>query len=122
MDKETKFLLTLVRTACESWTGHKRDLESAMSVGHGRLEEIFNGDQELRIRHLVGLARLLKVPPADFLRLAYGGDERTAPRRLDEWIGEPQPPNARRKPEPLSAEHEERIRQLIREELAKSGK
>ncbi len=122
MDKEMKLLLALVRTACNRWPGHKRDLESAMSVGHGRLEEIFNGEPELRVRHLVGLARLLKVRPADFLRLAYGADERTASRQLEEWIGEPQPPNARRKPEPLSPEHEKRIRELICEELEKRGK
>jgi hypothetical protein len=119
MDKDMKRLLGMVRNACYSWSGNKRDLEGALGIGHGRLEEILAGKPELRVRHLVDLARLLKIRPSDFLRLGFPDDESTAPNQLERWIGEPQPPNARRKPEPLTAEHEERIRELIREELAK---
>jgi hypothetical protein len=119
MDKDMKRLLGLVRSACYSWSGNKRDLEGALGIGHGRIEEILDGHPELRVRHLVDLARLLKIRPSDFLRLGYPDDESTAPNQLERWIGEPQPPHARRKPEPLTAEHEERIRELIREELAK---
>lgn len=122
MDKEMKRLLGLVRSACYSWSGSKRDLEGALGIGHGRLEEILAGQPELRVRHLVSLARLLKVRPSDFLRLSYPDDESTAPNQLERWIGEPQPPNVRRKPESLAPEHEERIRELIREELAKRKK
>jgi hypothetical protein len=122
MDKDMKRLLGLVRSACYSWTGNKRDLESALSIGHGRIEEILDGHPELRVRHLVDLARLLKVRPSDFLRLGYPDDESTAPNQLEGWIGEPKPPSARRKPLPLAPEHEERIRELIREELAKGEK
>ncbi len=121
MDKDMKKLLDLVRTACDRYTGYKRDLESALSIGHGRLEELLSGTLELRVRHLVGLARLLKIPPTDFLRLAYAGDARTATRRLEDWLGDPQPSNARRASVPFTPEHEERIRELIREELAKRG-
>ncbi|HEV7668425.1 MAG TPA: hypothetical protein VGS22_07870 [Thermoanaerobaculia bacterium] len=117
-----KRLLELVRSACYSWNGNKRDLESAVGIGHGRLEEILDGQPELRVRHLVSLARLLKVRPSDFLRLAYPGDESTAPSQLEDWVGGPKPPNARRKPQPLAPEHEERIRELIRDELAKREK
>ncbi len=119
MDKDMKRLLALVRVACNAWPGAKRDLESALEIGHGRLEEIMKGHPELRVRHLVNLARLIKVRPSDFLRLAYADDEVAAPHQLEEWVGEPKPPNARRKPQPLAPAHEERIRELIREELAK---
>ena len=118
-NKDMKRLLDLMRVACAGWRGYKHDLEGAMEIGHGRLEELFNGHLELRVRHLVGLARLLKIPPSDFLRLAFADDEQTAPSRLEEWVGEPQPPKARRKPQPLASEHETRIRELIREELGK---
>lgn len=119
MDKDTKRLLGLVRSACYSWSGNKRDLEGALGIGHGRPEEILDGQPELRVRHLIDLARLLKVWPSDFLRLGYPDDERTAPNHLEGWIGEPKPPSARRKPQSLAPEQEERIRELIREELAK---
>lgn len=121
MDKDMKRLLEIVRNACERYTGYKRDLESSMSIGHGRLEELLSGTLELRVRHVVGLARLLTVPPSDFLRIAYAGDERTAPRRLEEWLGDPQPKSSRRPSGPIAPEHEERFRELIREELAKRG-
>ncbi|HXU31778.1 MAG TPA: hypothetical protein VN851_14485 [Thermoanaerobaculia bacterium] len=117
-----KRLLELVRSACYSWSGNKRDLEGALGIGHGRLEEILDGQPELRVRHIVSLARLLKVRPSDFLRLAYSDEESTATQRLEDWVGEPKPPNARRKPQPLAPEHEQQIRELIRDELAKREK
>jgi len=122
MDKNMKRLLELVRSACYSWSGNKRDLEGALGIGHGRLEEILDGQPELRVRHIVSLARLLKVRPSDFLRLAYSDEESTATQRLEDWVGEPKPPNARRKPQPLAPEHEQQIRELIRDELAKREK
>ncbi len=119
MDKDLRRLLGLVRDACNAWPGNKRDLEAAMGVGHGRLEEMFQGHPELRVRHLVDLARLLKVRPSDFLRLGYPEDEIAAPRQLEEWIGEPQPPKSRRKALAFAPEQEARLRELIQEELAK---
>lgn len=115
-----KRLLELVRAGCASWPGLKRELERALEIGHGRLEECLNGTRELRVCHVVNLARLLKVRPSDFLRLAYADDEASAPHRLEDWIGEPKPASARKKPPALAPEHEERMRELIREELAKA--
>jgi hypothetical protein len=89
MDKNMKRLLGLVRAGCASWPGLKRDLESALEIGHGRLEECLNGTRELRVCHVVNLARLLKVKPSDFFRLAYADDEASAPNQLEDWIGEP---------------------------------
>ena len=120
MDKGMKRLLELVRAGCYSWSGSKRDLESALEIGHGRLEECLDGTRELRVCHIVNLARLLKVKPSDFLRLAYADDEASAPHQLEEWIGGPKPPYARKKPQPLAPEHEQRMRELVREELAKA--
>ena len=119
-DRDAIAVLAVVRRAVDAAPGNKRDLETAMSIGHGRLEEILNGEPELRVRHLVGLARLLKVRPSDFLRLAYGSDEAAAPRYLEDWIGDPQPLHARRKPDTFTPKQEERVRDLIREELARA--
>ncbi len=115
-----KRLLALVRAGCYAWSGTKRDLERALEIGHGRLEECLNGTRELRVCHLVNLARLLKVKPSDFLRLAYPEDEAAAPNQLEEWIGEPKPPFARKNLPPVAPEMAEEIRNLIREELAKA--
>ncbi|HXU44247.1 MAG TPA: hypothetical protein VN783_01870 [Thermoanaerobaculia bacterium] len=120
MDRDIKKLLVLVRSAINASRAYKHEIESAMGIGHGRLEDLFSGDLELRVRHLVGLADHLGIPPSDFLRLGYPEAERTLRRRLEDWIGEVQPPFARRDPAPLDAPLEARLRELVRDELAKS--
>ncbi len=116
-DKDTKAVLAVAQRAIEAAPGRKHDLEAAMGLGHGRLNDLVNGQLELRSRHLTGLARYLEVPASDFYRLALGDAEFAARRRLEEWI-DPRaaPPFPRKDAE--SAASDDRLRALIREELA----
>ncbi|HEV7667437.1 MAG TPA: hypothetical protein VGS22_02855 [Thermoanaerobaculia bacterium] len=119
-DKDTKAVLEIVRRAVAAAPGTKHEVEQAMEIGHGRLDEIFNGQMELRVRHVNGLARYLKVPTSDFFRLALVEAERSLPHRLEDWIvHNPDPPSKRRAAakEP-DADLKEGLREMIREEIA----
>ena len=67
-----------------------------MGLGHGYLERILDGRSDLRVRHLLSLAKLLKIPPQDFLELGVPQPESGTKYRLKDWIMPPQfsPPNS----------------------------
>jgi transcriptional regulator with XRE-family HTH domain len=120
-DSDRRELLSVMRRAVEAAGGRKHDVEAAMGLSHGRLEHLWSGKLELRVRHLVGLAEFLGVPPSDFLATGCPHAQ-AAPRRLAEWIGPAEPPFAatRSAPETATAPvaDEECLRRLLREELA----
>lgn len=119
-DKDIKAVLEVVRRAVAVAPGTKHEVEQAMEIGHGRLDEIFNGQMELRVRHVNGLARYLKVPASDFFRLAHVEAERSAPHRLEDWIvHNPDPPSKRgAAAKPPDADLKEGLREMIRDEIA----
>lgn len=119
-DKDIKAVLEIVRRAVAVAPGTKHEVEQAMEIGHGRLDEIFNGQMELRVRHVNGLARYLKVPASDFFRLAHVEAERSAPHRLEDWIvHNPDPPSKRgAAAKPPDADLKEGLREMIRDEIA----
>jgi transcriptional regulator with XRE-family HTH domain len=112
-----------------------RRIEDAIGLGHGNLAHILDGQLDIRVHHLVRLARFLSVPPADFLELAYGEAARNAEHRLSDWIGPlrprfkqqkaAEPPAVAAAAPPPSApalpgrdDLREMMRSLLREELA----
>lgn len=62
-----------------------------MGLGSGNLARLLDGSLEIRVRHLVGLARILDIPPGDFLELAFPEMTQNAGHRLTDWIGPRQP-------------------------------
>lgn len=122
-DQDLKELRRLLRDAVESSRMYVRDIEAAMGVGHGNLERLLNGTLELRVRHLIAFARLLKIPPAEFLELGCPGAAQAAQRRLIDWLG-PERSQGRAGASRLPAIPEtpeklaELIRAVVREELA----
>ena len=106
-----------------------------MGCGHGNVERVLDGRMELRVRHVVGLARLLKVPPGDFLELGLPQPDGVAEFRLKDWIMPAPfgPPNAAKKAngpaedvaalvrnavqEALGTNLKETIRTVVREEI-----
>jgi transcriptional regulator with XRE-family HTH domain len=121
VDQDLDELRRLLREAVEAARAsmHTRDIEAALGVGHGNLERLLNGTLELRVRHLLGFARLLEIPPADFFELGCAKAAAAAQHRLLDWLG----PDRRRaqgslrlpsNPEELA----ELIRSAVREELA----
>jgi hypothetical protein len=120
VDQDLKELRRLLRNAVESSRMYVRDIEATIGVGHGNLERLLNGTLELRVRHLIAFARLLKIPPAELLELGCPGAAQSAQHRLVDWLGP-----ARRQglaegsrlpatPEELT----ELIRAVVREELS----
>ena len=121
-DQDLKELRRLLREAVESSRMYVRDIEAAMGVGHGNLERLLNGTLELRVRHLIAFARLLKIPPSELLELGCPEATRTAQRRLVDWLG-PERSQGLAGASRLPATPEElaeMIRTVVREELSAS--
>ncbi|MFL6201541.1 MAG: helix-turn-helix domain-containing protein [Thermoanaerobaculia bacterium] len=135
MSEDLRQLRAVLRQAISSCGMSARNVETAMGLGHGNLERILDGRNELRVRHIVALAKLLKVPPQDFLELGVPQPEGSTKYRLRDWVLPQQiaPPNAAKRTESsagdmarlvreavqqaLSADLKETIRDVVREEL-----
>jgi hypothetical protein len=135
MSEDLRQLRAVLRQAISSCGVSARNIETAMGLGHGSLERILDGRNDLRVRHIVGLARLLKVPPQDFLELGLPQPEGGTKYRLRDWVmpQEMAPPNAAKRTDgsandiaklvreavqqALGAELKETIRDVVREEL-----
>jgi transcriptional regulator with XRE-family HTH domain len=87
VDQDLRELRGLLREAVEASRMQTRDIEKALGIGHGNLARLLKGTLELRIRHLLAFARLLNIPPADFLELGCPEASRNARRRLLDWLG-----------------------------------
>jgi transcriptional regulator with XRE-family HTH domain len=116
-DKDLRQLRRVLEEAVRASRTPIRELERALGLGHGSLYRMFNGDLDLRVRHLLALAELLGIPPTDFLELGCPDAMSGAKRRLTDWIG-----HAGRPAEPTAAslsldQLKELIRSTVREEL-----
>src|SRR5262245_18399187 len=86
MSEDLRQLSAVLRQALSASGVAVRHVETAMGCGHGNLERILDGSDDLRVRHIVGLARLLRVPPQDFLELGVPQPEGVAKYRLKDWV------------------------------------
>lgn len=103
-------LRLVVRRAIEATGRPLRDLEDEIGVRHGNLRLLMDGQAEIRVAHLLGLARCLGVPPADFLEAGCPKANAAARRRLRNWIGaEAEPGAPLPAPFPTTAAELERI-------------
>lgn len=59
---------TGLRALCAGIDGR---LEEEVGLAQGTLEQLLAGRQDLRVRHRLALARLLRVPPHRFLELGW---------------------------------------------------
>jgi transcriptional regulator with XRE-family HTH domain len=88
-DRDLKDLRALLRDAVTASRLSNREMERVLGIGHGTLEKLLNGTQDLRVRHILSLARYLKVSPADFFTLGCPQAVRTAEHDLSEWLTPP---------------------------------
>jgi hypothetical protein len=119
-ESDLRELTAVMRRAAQASRARKHDLEAAMGVSHGRMEDLWSGTLELKVRHLVGLAELLEIPPSEILA-AGCPHAQAAGRRLSDWIGPVEPPFAARRAEQERSAAEaddERLRRVVREEIA----
>jgi hypothetical protein len=66
-----------------------RDVERALKLRNGTLGQLLDGTLELRVEHLTALARLLRVPPGELLKLGCPRTRAAATYRLGDWLGGP---------------------------------
>ncbi len=92
-----------------------RQVEDAMGLGHGRLGRLFDGSMEIKLRHLLGLARRLKISPGELVAMGSPETEQLKERRIAEWLGISEPKAQRVETPPNDLD--ERIRRAVREEL-----
>ena len=120
IDSDSRRLLEVVAEAVRVARLPVRELETALGINHGSLSAMLRGRLELRVRHLVALAKVLRVPPGDFLELGCPDATASARFRLAS-LSEPLGLGAAAAT-PLPKTVEELgalIRASVREELAK---
>lgn len=119
-DKDLKDLRALLRDAVAASRLSNREMERVLGIGHVTLVRLLDGRQDLRVRHILALARYLKVSPADFFTLGCPQAVRTAEHDLSEWLTPPRRRQAEkdaaqpRNPDEISR----MIRAAVQEELA----
>ena len=117
-DSDLRTLRALVRAALPTYHGSGRAIEEALGIGHGNLSHLLDGRLELRVRHLLAIAKMLGVPPHQFLELGCPESYEAARRDLTDFVSMSLP--AERKvamQAAKTAELDNRIRKIVREEL-----
>jgi transcriptional regulator with XRE-family HTH domain len=115
-------LRQVIARAVEASGLQRRDVERALGLRNGSLGKLLDGSLDLRVEHLVALARVLRVPPGDFLMAGCPQAHAAATYRLADWLGpignaSVAPATAAVTP-PTPDELTEIIRLAIRQELA----
>ena len=121
LEEDLRTLRQILARAVDASGFQRREIERAMNLRNGSLGKLLDGTLDLRVDHLTGLARLLDVPPGDFLRLGCPQTRAAATYRLTDLLGPTDgttPAPAVPKP-PTPEELVEMIRTAIREELAR---
>lgn len=100
-------------------------MERALELRNGSLGKLLDGSVDLRVEHLTGLARLLRIPPGDLLSAGCPQISAAATRRLADWIGPRDTvsatPATAAATLPTPEELAEMIRAAIRQELGRKG-
>lgn len=117
-DSDLRRLRALVREALPTYHGAGRALEDALGIGHGNLSHLLDGRLELRVRHLLAIAKMLGVPPHQFLELGCPETTDAARRDLTDFVSMNLPPERKVAMQARQAvELDNRIRKIVREEM-----
>lgn len=115
-------LRSVLREAVRAAGYPVREWERRLGIGHGNLERLLDGSQELRVRHLLGFAELLSVSPGDLLDTGCPEAASRVEHRVSDWIarGPARPPHKAEAPAPpvLPDDLVAAIREAVRQELA----
>jgi hypothetical protein len=117
--KDLKSLRALVGEAVSRLPHTIRALEKELEIGHGNLTHLLTGRLELKVRHILSLARLLDVPPHRFLELGCPQALNAGKRDLTEFMNKP--PATLRAGHLTQDELDDRIRAIVREEISRKG-
>jgi transcriptional regulator with XRE-family HTH domain len=118
-EKDLESFREVLREAVAGSQLSGRDAEDVLGIGHGTLGRLLNGTLDLRVRHVLALARYLKVSPADFFVLGCPDAVRAAEHDLVEWVTPPRRRKAGQKDLPRTADElAALIRSAVQQELA----
>jgi transcriptional regulator with XRE-family HTH domain len=95
-----------------------RELERRLGIGHGNYYTLLDGSLEMRVHHLLAIARLLEIPPGELLAAGCPQANESAKYHVDDWLAMGRPRQAARETAPVSADLVEIIRTAVREEVA----
>lgn len=70
-EKEVHRLLNVLRTAIRLLGLTNREIERRLGMTPSYLSRLFNGTIELKVEHVVSIARAIGIAPAEFFGLAY---------------------------------------------------
>ena len=112
MSRELNPLREVLKRAVDAARLPVRTVEEALGVRAGGWDLILSGERVLRVRHLLALAGLLRVPPADFLEIGLPEASRAAELRLTWWIDPARPLSAA-----AAGDWQARIADAVRSEL-----
>lgn len=118
MPDDTKPLRALLRKAIAASRMGRREIETALGIGNGKLDRLLDGTMEVRVRHVLALARLLEVSPKEFLEIAYPPPPGGPRFSLRDWFGPREAAPQATPNKSGTAELREAIREILREELA----
>jgi len=122
VDRDFQPFLKLLEQVVNASRAKTRDLERAMGLASGYLGKVLDGTIEIKVRHLVGLAKFLEVPPAEFLELGFPKLSGNTRFHLADWLGPRQAAAHAAKDRAESTEDlQELVRRLVREELARGA-
>ena len=114
MSRKLTPLREVLRRAAAAARLRQKTIEQALALPRGGWDELTSGRRVLRVRHLLAFARLLSVPPEDFLEA--GMPELSSPTgvRLTDWIDPARPRFASASP---GGDLQTLVRDTIRREL-----
>ncbi len=123
LEDDLRSLRQVLARAVDASGLQRRDVERALKLRNGSLEKLLDGSLDLRVDHLTALARLLRVPPGDLLKIGCPQTHAAATYRLRDWIGPleqdaPAPSAPAALDPPTPEELAEMVRTAIRQELA----
>lgn len=116
MDKDLRQLRDLIREALGRSPLTARSLEDELGIGHGNLTHLLSGQLEMKLRHVLSIARLLGIPPHRLIELGCPEALAAATRDVTDYVEAPAPSRGIRH---LTGDAlDERIRAIVRDELA----
>ncbi|HYX24052.1 MAG TPA: helix-turn-helix transcriptional regulator [Thermoanaerobaculia bacterium] len=115
-------LRALLREAIAASRLTTREAEEALGMAHGSLEGVLKGKLDLRVRHVLALAQVLGVSPADFFILGCPAANDAAQHELVAWLSPPARSKVKSSRAPASTDLADLVRTTIREELARVRK
>ncbi len=110
-------LRAVLREAVAACRRPNRELEDELGLGHGSLLRMLDGQVDVRVQHLVAIARLLQVHPMEFLELGF--PDWPVHHHLTDWMRPDLRKRARKRPGLPSTREElfELVRGIVQDEL-----